>query len=336
MSSTLNDIHFSIISWEDASVEIEVLNQISLYDPHPTVLMMGKSMDTAITLAGISAFIHRIYVLCHNDFEEALLDLKINLLNTFSDPIVRMRFLSGTHSYDKMINMYMELEQNMTNKIKFYWNKNKHLIFNGLIHQDSWMRLFRLVKYDQSPDKIIRTFTYPTLLKIMDQCSTSYDSLGNSIKVPFSKYIRRVYENLVEDYDSPFSNLVINCQYDYQSYPRMFDSGTIDAYSLRAIRRSNGSVIRYILDYDEEYSMISLSNLTDVVTSVSDLEVLIMHIIKHLKANGRAIFRRRNTDIELYPIINSQMVIINHQFNQFIDHTHLYNELIIATPRSKK
>jgi hypothetical protein len=323
----------STISWEDPLVEIEILKQISRSDPCPTVLMMGKSMDTAIALSGLSKFLHQITILCHSDFEEALINLKINLLNTYSNPIDRMKFLDGTHSYDLINSMYMELAHNMTNNMKFYWNKNRHLIYNGLIYQDSWMKLFKRIKDNPGSDKIINVFNHRDLLKIMDKNLPSYDSLINSIKVPFTKYIRQVYLDLIEDYKNPFSSLIINCKYDYTMYPKMFDSGYIHSYSICTLRK--GPVIEYLLEYPEEYSMISLSNLTDIIVCVKDLELLIKYICRHLKPDGRAIFRRRATDFELYPHINKHMIIINHQYNQSIDHTHLYTELIVATPRTR-
>ncbi len=328
---TSDSMTLSTISWEDPSVEIGVLNQISLFDPFPTVLMMGKSMDTAIAISGLSNFLHQITVLCHSDFEEALIDLKIHLFNTYPIPIDRIKFLEGTHSHDLMDSMFTELSRNMKSSMKFYWYKNKHMIFSGLIHQDSWMKLFKRIKDTTGSDKISNVFNYRDLLKIMDKNLSSYDSLLNSIKVPFSKYIRQVYEDLIEDYKNPFSSLIISCKYDYTWYPKMFDSRTIHLHTFSTLRK--GPVIDYLLEYHEEYSMISLSNLTDIILSVSDLELLITYICKHLKPDGRAIFRRRATDFELYPHINKQMIIINHQYNQYIDHTHLYKELIVATPR---
>ncbi|MEX0598748.1 MAG: hypothetical protein WD512_19850 [Candidatus Paceibacterota bacterium] len=330
-----SDMILSTISWEDPLVEIEILQQISLSDPCPTVLMMGKSMDSAIALSGLSKFLHHITILCHSDFEEALINLKINLLNTYHNPIDRMKFLDGSHPPSTMNIMYTELAYNMTASMKLFWNKNRDLIYNGLIYKDSWMKLFKCVKDRTEPNKISKIFNYRDLLKIMDKNIPSYDSIINSIKVPFSKYIRQVYLDLIEDYKNPYSSLIINCKYDYTMYPKMFDSGRINSYSISTLRK--GPVIEYLLEYsEEEYSMISLSNLTDIILSIKDLELLIKYICKHLKPDGRAIFRRRATDFELYPLINKQMIIVNHQYNQFIDHTHLYNELIVATPRSTK
>jgi hypothetical protein len=87
-----------------------------------------------------------------------------------------------------------------------------------------------------------------------------------------------------------------------------------------------------LLDSVEKYNLITIANLSDIVSNSKELDSLILHVIKLLKPSGRTIFRRRNTDIELYEYINQHMMIINHEYNS-TDRTHLYNELIIATPR---
>jgi hypothetical protein len=317
------------VTWEDAEVEVEQINDLIKHHTRPLVLMMGQSMDTGLTLAGLNLPLKRIHMLCHTEFEEALFDLKLKLINTYLLPIDRIRFLQASYPPDQMVTMFLEIEKQMSTKNRCFWLKNMNLILGGIIYQDAWMKLFKQVKYEQMEDKLKKIFNYQHLFKIMDNHESSCDNLSNSIKVSFSAYMKRVYHALIDDHESPYSYLMIRCQYDHVLYPRLFNSNVID---INSIVSSRGSMVDYLLDSVEKYNLITIANLSDIVSNSKELDSLILHVIKLLKPSGRTIFRRRNTDIELYEYINQHMMIINHEYNS-TDRTHLYNELIIATPR---
>lgn len=331
--STLNQKPLFTVTWEDAEIEVEQFDDVTRYHPHPRVLMMGQSMDTALTLAGLNVPYDCIHLLCQSELEIALFDLKLYLINSFPRAIDRMRFLMAAYPMKQMKMMYITIEEQMRTSSRIFWAKNQDMIYNGIIYQDAWMKLFYKVKTDQKgKNKLKRIFNYNDILKIMDYSDHSCDNLFNSIEVPFYDYIKGVYYGLIKDHRNPYTHMIVMCQYDLLYYPRLFDSySNIDSH---AIISSRGCIVDYLLDTDlvEHYSLISVANLTDIVTNTKELCSLIRKIIRLLQKKGRAIFRRRNTDIKLYDHINKYMIILNHEFRH-IDNTNLYSELIIATPR---
>lgn len=325
----------STISWEDPQIEIDQLAILTeCYFSHPTALLIGSSTDTALALY---PHLDHLTVASDVSFDLAIFMLKKAILAVIELPFDRSQFLAGTMKLKKMIILYRQIENEMGVQVKLFWRRKSRLsiIFRGINNFDHLMNLFNQFrkcdnrKYSSSPDfKFRKIFSHRNLKSII-----SDDQFQNSLQKPFYKYFNQVYNQLLNDIHSPYTYMVIKNEYELHNYPPYLNQEDIHFYKqFDHLDLVDQNVIDYLNQTSNTFSLISLSNLTDNL-DLADFDYFFRFLKKKVQVNGRIILRRRNTDYPLYNHVNEYFIILNcHQKNE-TDRTHLYREIIIATPR---
>lgn len=335
--------NISTITWEDPNIELDVLDEIFQfgYIKNPNVLMLASAGDTAISLLNDTR-VKEIVCVSDNTSELACLEVKREILYTIDDPQERLNFLYGNIPDFEMIEYFDQIKRYLRSKA--YWETNIDDLVNGISNLDYWANLFadlrniiqdeidagmvnELSEFDMVKNAFKNAFSNKKLWK-----RKSNDMIYQGLNIPLWRTMHQIF---LDHYQNPdrdenlFFQHICRGIYAQGRFPHYLLQTKVDLDQRLIMIRNN--IWDYLKQTKQIFSMISLGNITDSLDEKS-LVNMIKLISERTHKNGRVIFRRMQSDIKLFPIVNKYFIILDID-RDYIDNTFFYKEIIVGYPR---
>jgi len=317
------------ITWEDSTIETEILNEVLLTEKNPEILMLATSCDTALTLLTDSRIgnITCVSILSRN---LAVLELKMRLLNKVENYQDRINFLEGLLPSEESIEIYNSFKDKLT--CKDFWDFRIDIITNGIHLYDKWLKLFHQLKKNNYDFK--KTFSFKKMIEIIGK-----PAIDNCLSVPYWKYFENVFQKhendkLIKKENLPniFYYQMRNFQYPEDENLPIYIKNKLSDETLNKMKLINKDLVKYLYDTDRKYSIISLGSFVIDRYNNGEIHTLFQLLKLRTLYNGRIIIRLFNNDHKLRDIINEYFIILEIDRN-LIDKTYMYKDVIIAKPR---
>lgn len=323
------------ITWEDPTIELEILDEILLNFKKPNILMLATSCDTILTLLN-NKNIHSITCISPLSRNLAILELKMHLLLEIKDYNLRLQFLEGILPSDQVIDIYLKFCDNLSSLV--FWNTYIDILTHGLHLHDCLLKLF--FKLKKNNNNFHTCFTYDKMIEAF-----SNNSISNSISMPYWKYFQNIFNthttknsnnNSTEDNnnsnnDNPYYYLMTHFQYSEINKPKYL-TNELPSDSAEKIKLIKQDFVKHLLDTTDKYAFISLGHFFIENYNYDELNTIFELLKSRIFYNGRLLVRQFNHDYNITEIINKFFIILNFDRNT-TDKTYLYQNIIIAKPR---
>lgn len=180
----------------------------------------------------------------------------------------------------------------------------------------------KIISNDLTNNNKKRIVIYEKCLK----CQHNYFFV-NRIKKPKENIIAKIDLSNIEEMPE-FLKYILQFK-TYKEFIRFHRFKKLQNYD--KVKYVNNNIITYLENTGRRFNLIHLGSFTDILHK-DEIDDFMRLIKEHCRKHSRIIFRRINSDYELYPFVNKYFMVLNID-RDLHDATHFYREVILASPR---